>query len=144
MQESGLRLIAANASRVFTGCDVQGDPRFSQLDLEQPPEGADLAAYESILTINSSNWKQVVGATANADNQLMFSTFHGDNNNMLQMTANFYAWLHAGHMGNNVLYLSHDAGSCKALWKFGLPCWIDRHCPAGGQLPKGEARTTPS
>lgn len=121
------------------GYVAQADPRFSKLDVNDPPPDADLIEFQSILTVNSTNWKAVVEAVANADKQLMFSTFQGAVNGMLQMTANFYTWLHAGGLGNNVLFLSHDADSCRMLWKFGLPCWVDELCPRGDELPEGTA-----
>ncbi|KAK9795560.1 hypothetical protein WJX73_008955 [Symbiochloris irregularis] len=135
---------SARLVQLVTVCSLlviaQADPRFSKLDMQEPPADAGLAAFEDILTVNGSNWKQIVAAVANADKQILFSTFQGVNSPMLQMTANFFAWLHAGQVGNNVLYLSQDKASCKMLWQFGLPCWIDDLCPKGDQLPKGQYR----
>lgn len=120
-------------------CWPQAELPFSHLSVEKPPGNASLAEFESSFIINSTTWEAAVKAIANADKQLLFSTFQGPNDDMLQMSANFYAWMHASQLSNNVLYLSEDMQACQMLWQFGLPCWYDDLCPRGEDLPPGTA-----
>ena len=120
--------------------------RYSQWNISEPPDGADLDSFENILTVTSANWEAVVEATANANGQLLFTTFYGndfDIDYFMQMTTNFYAWLHAAQLSNNILFLSESNYTCKALWKFGLPCWYDEFCPRGEALPPGTDQHAP-
>lgn len=115
-------------------------PWQSKWNSSDPPSGGDLTSFEASFIVNSTTWEAVVEAIANAKGQIMFSTFQGAHDGMLQMTANFYAWLSASELDHNMLFMSEDMESCRLLWKFGMPCWYDELCPRGEELPAGNGQ----
>ena len=114
-----------------------GPRRYSKWNISEPPQDADLASFAAVATVDSANWEAVVEAVATAEGQMMFTTLFGADEGTVQMTANFYSWLQAAELSNNILFLSQDIETCRTLWRFGLPCWFDEFCPKGEEVPPG-------